>query len=69
MRGMGKRQIGQMQPFELVIAMMIADLAATPMSEIGIPLTYGIIPILGLLVIHVLISILNLKSHLFRMTF
>ena len=66
MRGMGKRQIGQMQPFELVIAMMIADLAATPMSEIGIPLTYGIIPILGLLVIHVLISILNLKSIKFR---
>ena len=66
MRGMGKRQIGQMQPFELVIAMMIADLAATPMSEIGIPITYGLIPILGLLVMHILISILNLKSIKFR---
>ena len=66
MRLMGKRQIGQMQPFELVIAMMIADLAATPMSEIGIPITYGLIPILGLLVMHILISILNLKSIKFR---
>ena len=66
MRGMGKRQIGQMQPFELVIAMMIADLAATPMSEIGIPITYGLIPILGLLVMHILISIINLKSIKFR---
>lgn len=66
MRGMGKRQLGQMQPFELVIAMMIADLAATPMSEIGIPLSYGIVPILGLLIIHILISVLNLKSIRFR---
>ena len=62
MRTMGKRQIGQMQPFELVIAMMIADLAATPMAESGIPIVYGLIPILGLLVMHTLISIINLKS-------
>ncbi len=62
MRFMGKREIGQMQPFELVIAIMIADLAATPMAEIGIPILYGIIPIFGLLFIHVIISLLNLKS-------
>ena len=62
MRFMGKREIGQMQPFELVIAIMIADLAATPMAEIGIPLLYGVIPIFGLLLIHIIISILNLKS-------
>ena len=62
MRFMGKREIGQMQPFELVIAIMIADLASTPMSEIGIPILYGIIPILSLLLMHVIISIINLKS-------
>ena len=62
MRFMGKREIGQMQPFELVIAIMIADLAATPMAEIGIPILYGIIPIFGLLLMHIIISILNLKS-------
>ena len=62
MRFMGKREIGQMQPFELVIAIMIADLASTPMSEIGIPLLYGVIPILSLLLMHIIISIANLKS-------
>lgn len=61
-RFMGKREIGQMQPFELVISIMIADLAATPMAEIGIPILYGIIPILGLLFMHIIISILNIKS-------
>ncbi len=62
MRFMGKRELGQMQPFELVISIMIADLAATPMAEIGIPILYGIIPIFGLLIMHVIISVLNLKS-------
>ena len=62
MRFMGKREIGQMQPFEFVIAIMIADLAATPMGEIGIPILYGIIPILSLLMMHVIISVVNLKS-------
>lgn len=62
MRFMGKREIGQMQPFELVISIMIADLAATPMSETGIPIIYGIIPILGLLAMHIIISVLNIKS-------
>ena len=66
MRFMGKRELGQMQPFELVISIMIADLAATPMSEIGIPITYGIIPILGLLSMHIIISILNIKSNRMR---
>ena len=62
MRFMGKREISQMQPFELVIAMMIADLAATPMSDVGIPILYGIIPILSLLMMHIIISVINLKS-------
>ena len=62
MRLMGKREIGQLQPFELAISIMIADLASTPMADTGIPLTNGIIPILALLVMHLVISILNLKS-------
>lgn len=62
MRLMGKREIGQLQPFELAISIMIADLASVPMSELGIPITNGIIPILGLLVMHLLISALNIKS-------
>lgn len=62
MRFMGKREIGQMQPFELAISIMIADLATIPMTDPGIPLTNGIIPILGLLVMHLTISTINLKS-------
>lgn len=51
-----------MQPFELVIAIMIADLASVPMSDIGIPLINGIVPILALLLLQLIISIFNLKS-------
>lgn len=63
MRLMGKREIGQLQPFELAISIMIADLAATPMAESGVPITNGIMPILGLLVMHLIISMLNIKSR------
>lgn len=66
MRLMGKREIGQLQPFELAISIMIADLASVPMSELGIPLTNGIVPILALLVMYMIISILNMKSVNFR---
>ena len=62
MRLMGKREIGQLQPFELVISIMIADLASVPMADTGIPLTSGIIPILGLLILQSIISYINLKS-------
>ena len=62
MRLMGKREIGQLQPFELAISIMIADLASIPMTESGVPISNGIIPILGLLVMHLLISVINLKS-------
>lgn len=66
MRFMGKREIGQLQPFELAISIMIADLATVPMAGLGIPLSNGIIPILGLLLMHLTISILNMKSIRFR---
>ena len=62
MRLMGKREIGQLQPFELAISIMIADLATIPMADTGIPIFNGLIPILGLLVMHLMISVLNMKS-------
>lgn len=62
MRVMGKRQIGQLQPFELAIAIMISELAAVPMQNTGIPLINGIIPILTLLVAQLLMSFLSIKS-------
>ena len=51
-----------MQPFELVISIMIADLASVPMADTGIPLTNGIISILALLLIDLIISLINIKS-------
>jgi uncharacterized membrane protein YcaP (DUF421 family) len=62
MRIMGKRQIGQLQPFELAVAIMISELAAIPMQNTGIPLVNGIIPILTLLMAQITISFIALKS-------
>lgn len=61
-RLMGKRQIGEMQPFELVITLIIADLACIPMAEIAVPLGHGLIPIFTLLVVHFLLCVLSRKS-------
>ncbi len=58
-RIMGKRQIGQMQPFELVLTLIIADLATIPMAEIGVPVLHGIIPLLTLVILHFIISMLT----------
>ncbi len=69
MRLMGKRQIGQLQPFELVIAIMIADLAATPMESHDIPLWRGIIPMAACIVLHQLLTLLSLKSQVLRVFF
>lgn len=66
LRLMGKRQIGEMQPFELVITLIIADLATMPMSETALPLMHGIIPIITLTFIHLLITFLIRKSLFFR---
>lgn len=63
MRIMGKRQIGELQPSELVVAIMISDLATVPVSDIAIPLLSGVIPILTLIIFEVSISFLTLKSE------
>lgn len=65
-RLMGKRQVGELEPSELVLALIIADLAAVPMQDFGIPLLSGIIPILTLLCITMILSVLTMKSIKFR---
>ncbi len=66
---MGKRQIGEMQPFELVITLIIADLATIPMAETALPLIQGVIPLITLGCIHFLICWLSRKSVTFRRLF
>jgi len=64
-RLMGKRQIGQMQPFEFVLTLIIADLAVIPMSEIALPLVNGIVPLLTLVAFHFVITSLTRISNTF----
>ncbi len=62
MRLMGKRQIGEMQPFEFIVTLIIADLACIPMADTSIPLLYGVISVLTLFITHQLFSILEQAS-------
>lgn len=66
MRLLGKRQIGELEPSELVLTMMISDLATVPMQDFGIPLLAGVIPIVTLLALAMLLSQLSLHSLRFR---
>ena len=66
LRLMGKRQIGELEPSELVLTMMLSDLATVPMQDFGKPLLSGVIPILTLLAMSMLLSQLSLKSLRFR---
>lgn len=65
-RLMGKRQVGQMEPAEFVVTMLIANLASIPMQDGAIPLYCGVMPILTVLGAELLLSLLELRSRLFR---
>ena len=66
LRLLGKRQIGELEPSELVLTLIISDLAAVPMQDFGIPLVNGVFPILILLCLSMILSFVNLKSVRFR---
>lgn len=63
---MGKRELGQLQPFELVVIIIIADVASVPMQDVGTPLLQGVVPILALLVGEIIVSYLNIKFTFFN---
>ena len=65
-RIMGKRQIGQMEPTEFVVTMLVANLAAIPMQDGGIPLYSGLVPIVTVLGVELVLSFLALRSVRFR---
>ena len=65
-RLMGKRQVGELEPSELVVSLLIADLAAVPMQDFGIPLLTGVIPIFTLLALTMILSVLTMKSTRLR---
>lgn len=68
-RLMGKRQLGEMEPSEFVVAMLLADLASVPMQDLGIPLLYGVIPIVTVFCLEILMSVLSFYSVTFRKVF
>lgn len=65
-RLLGKRQLGEMEPSEFVVTLLIADLASVPMQDLGIPLMSGIVPILSVLVLEIILSFLSYYSITFR---
>ena len=65
-RLMGKRQVGQMEPSEFVVTMLVANLASLPMEEEGIPLSAGLIPIATVLALEILLSLFSLRSIFIR---
>ena len=64
MRLMGKRQIGEMQPFEFTITILIAELACIPMSDVSIPLLYGVAAILSVFIVHQLLSLVDKTGNI-----
>ena len=66
MRLMGKRQIGEMQPFELVITLLISELACIPMADASVPLLYGVISVVTIFVLHEIVTLIDLKGKPFK---
>ena len=66
MRLMGKREIGEMQPYEFIITLIIADLACIPMADVSIPLTYGIVAIVCVFLLHQLLTLLEQSGSVVR---
>ena len=63
---MGKRTIGELQPFEFVITLAIADLACMPMQDISVPIVYGLVPLFTMFLLHLFFTWLATKSIKFR---
>lgn len=62
LRVMGKRQLGELQPFELVVTLLIADIVSLPMTQISMPLLFSLIPLTTLVLVHYLVSLITRKS-------
>lgn len=67
-RLMGKRQIGELQPFELVVMILISDIAAVPMQDTSLPLAGGLIPLATIIALEVILSAIVMKKHKIRRT-
>ena len=66
LRLMGKRQLGELQPFELVITLLIADIATLPMTQVSMPILFSLVPLTTLVVVEIVVSLLSRKSVILR---
>ena len=62
MRGMGRRQLGQFQPYEFAMTILLADIISTPMESVSTPLMQGLLPVAAMFVVHCAISLISVKS-------
>ena len=62
LRVMGKRQLGELQPFELVVTLLVADIVSLPMTQISMPLLFSLIPLTALVLVHYFVSLITRKS-------
>ena len=66
MRALGKRQLGELQPYELALTILLAEIIAGPIDDVSIPLLYGILPVAAVMVVHGVLSLLCMKSDKLR---
>lgn len=60
---MGKRQIGELQPFDLVVLLIISEMASVAMQSTGTPLIHSVVPIFTMTILQIMLALLNLKSE------
>lgn len=66
MRALGKRQMGELQPYEFALTLLLAEVIADPVNSVSMPLVHGLLPAAAVVVVHGIISIACLKSDKFR---
>ena len=67
MRALGKHQLGEFEPYELAMTILVADLISTPMQSVSTPLVHGLLPVAAVFVVHGAITLASLKWDRFRM--
>lgn len=66
MRGLGKRQLGEFEPYELAMTILLADLISSPMESVATPLLHGLLPVAAMFVVHGAITLAALRWDRFR---
>lgn len=66
MRALGKRQLGEYQPFEFAMTILLADVISSPMESVSTPLLHGLLPVAAMFVVHGAITLLSMKSDKLR---